>query len=165
MCPQSPDKPPPRKRVNINDPIDEKDPAREEAGCSTEPSVGELETWLEFQAEQLGTPMWWEELGAVPGIKDWHKFTQKFRASFYIPEVRMRASLEQGYTAPLAPQSLNRSTFLPERLTYQDVQLQPALLTLAYAWSLQYWAEKHNTLRNPDFCPLVESIRELQQTV
>ena len=66
---------------------------------------------------------------------------------------------------PPAPQSLNRSAFLPEKLTYQDVQEQPALLTIAYAWSLQYWAEKYNLLRNPDFCPLAESIRELQQTV
>ena len=86
-----------------------------------EPSVGDLETWLESQAGQLGTPMWWEELGAVPGIKDRCKFTWKIRASFYIPEVWMRASPEQGYTVPLAPQSLNRSAYLPERLTYQDV--------------------------------------------
>ena len=66
---------------------------------------------------------------------------------------------------PLAPWSLNRSTFIPYRLAYRDVPQQPAFLTLAYAQSLQYWAEKHNLLRNPDFCPLAESIRELQQTV
>ena len=76
----------------------------------------------------------------------------------------MRASPEQVYTAPLAPQSLNRSTFLPEK-PYQDMEQQPALLTIAYTRSLQYWAEKHNLLRNLDFCPLAESIRELQQTV
>ena len=109
--------------------------------------------------------MWWEELGAIPGIKDWWKFAWKIRASFYIREVQMRASLEQGYTMPLAPQSLNRSAFLPEKLTYQDMQQQLALLTIAYAWSLQYWVEKHNPLRNLDFCPLAESIRELQQTI
>ena len=73
----------------------------------------------------------------------------------------MRASLEQGYTMPLAPQSLNRSAFLPEKLMYQDVQQQPTLLTIAYAQSLQYWVEKCNLPRNLDFCPLVESIREL----
>ena len=66
---------------------------------------------------------------------------------------------------PLAPWSLNRSTFLQEKLAYQDVQQQPALLTIPYAWSLQYWVEKQNLPRNPDFCPLAESIRELQQTV
>ena len=50
-------------------------------------SVGDLETWLEFQAGQVGTPAWWEELGALPGIKGQHKFAQKIRVSFYIPEV------------------------------------------------------------------------------
>ena len=49
-----------------------------------------------------------------------------------------KASPEQGYTMPLAPQS----AFLPEKLKYQDIQQQPALLTVAYAQSLQYWAEK-----------------------
>ena len=42
---------------------------------------------------------------------------------------------------------------------------QPALLTIAYAWCLQHWVEKRNLLRNPDFCPWVESVRELWQTV
>ena len=45
------------------------------------------------------------------------------------------------------------------------MQQQPALLTIANAWSLQYWAEKHNLSRNPDLHPLAESVRELQQTV
>ena len=107
--------------MTINDTKDEKDPAREEAGYLTEPSVGDLEMWLEFQAGQLGTPTWWEELGAMPGIKDQCKFAWKIRTSFYIPEVWVRASLEQGYTVPLAPQNLNRSAFLLERLAYQDV--------------------------------------------
>ena len=77
----------------------------------------------------------------------------------------MRASLEQGSTTPPAPWSLNRSTFLPEKLVYQDMQQQPVLLTIAFTWSLQYWAEKHNLPQNPDFCPLAESVMELQQTV
>ena len=77
----------------------------------------------------------------------------------------MRASLEQGYTAPLAPWSLNRRTFLWENLPYQDMQQQPVLLTIAYAQSLQYWAEKYNLPRNPDFHPFAESVRELQQIV
>ena len=141
------------------------DPIKEEASCLTEPSVDDLETWLEFQAGQLGTPTWWEELGAMLGIEDWCKFAKKIMASFYVPEVWLRVSPEQGYTAPLAPQSLNRSAFLLERLTYQDVRQQPALLTIAYAWCLQHWVEKHNLPKNPDFHPWVESVRELQQTV
>ena len=45
------------------------------------------------------------------------------------------------------------------------MQQQPALLTIAYTWSLQYWVEKQNLLRNLDFCPLAESVGELQQMV
>ena len=36
---------------------------------------------------------------------------------------------------------------------------------IAYAQCLQHWAEKHNPPKNPVFCPWVESVRELQQTV
>ena len=147
--------------MSFHDPKDEKDPIKEEASCSTETSVDDLGMWLEFQAGQLGTPTWWKELGAMPGIEDQHKFAQKIRASFYVLEVQLRASPEWGYTAPLAPQSLNRSAFLLERLAYQDVRQQPALLMIAYAWCLQHWAEKHNLPKNPDFCPWAESVREL----
>ena len=65
-----PNKPLPRKRVTFTDPEDEKSLASEEAGYLAEPSVGDVETLLEFQTGQLGTPAWWEELGAIPGIKD-----------------------------------------------------------------------------------------------
>ena len=57
---------------------------------STELSVSDVETWLEWQANQLGTPAWWTELQAIPGIRDPQKLAWKIRASFYIPEVRMR---------------------------------------------------------------------------
>ena len=52
---------------------------KEEVSNSMEPSKDDLEMWLEFQAGQLGTPAWWEELGAVPGIEDRHKFACKIR--------------------------------------------------------------------------------------
>ena len=127
--------------------------------------MDDLETWLEFQAGQLGTPTWWEELGAVPGIEDRHKFAWKIRASFYVPEVQLRASLEQGYTAPPAPWVLDRGTFHPEKFAYQDVRQWPVLLTIAYARCLQHWAEKHNLPKNLDLCPWAECVRELWQTV
>ena len=103
MCPQSPDGPPPRRRVRFHNTNDVNDPMKEEASCLTEPFVDNLETWLEFQAGQLGTPLWWEELRAVPGIEDRHKFAWKIRASFYVLQVWLRASPEWGYTAPPAP--------------------------------------------------------------
>ena len=131
--PSVPDEPLLRRRVTFSDPKVKKSPEGEEANCSTEPSVVDIEMWLERQAQQLGTPAWWVELGTIPGIKDLQKFAQKIRASFYIPKVWMRASLEQEYTTPPAPQSLNRNAFLQEKLAYQDVQQQPALLTIAYA--------------------------------
>ena len=43
MHPQSPDGPLPRRKVTFHDLRDEKDPTKEEAGCSTEPSIDDLE--------------------------------------------------------------------------------------------------------------------------
>ena len=74
-------------------------------------------------------------------------------------------SPDQGYSTPLAPRSLNRGAFLPKKLKYQDVRWQPALLTIAYCWCLQHWAEKHNLLKSPDCHPLAESVRELSQAM
>ena len=137
----------------------------EERNHPTEPSVENLDMWLEFQAGQLGTPTWWEELGAILGIEDQHKFTQRIWVLFCVLEVQLRACPEQGYVVPLACQILNRSVFLPERLAYQDVRQQPALLTIAYCQCLQHWVEKHNPPKNPDFHPLAESVRELRQAM
>ena len=127
--------------------------------------MDDLEMWLEFQVRQLGTPAWWEELGAVPGIEDRHKFTWKIRASFYVLEVWLRASPEWGYTTPPAPHVLDRGTLHLEKFAYQDVRQWPVLLTIAYARCLQHWVEKHNPPKNPDFCPWAECVRELQQTI
>ena len=54
---------------------------------TVELTAEDLETWLEHQAGQLGTPTWWRELEAVPDIEDPCKFARKIRASFYIPKV------------------------------------------------------------------------------
>ena len=89
--------------MSFHDTPNIKDAVKEEASSSMEPSVDDLETLLEFQAGQLGTPVWWEELAAVPGVKDRHKFVRKIRASFYVPEVCLRVSPEQVYTTPPAP--------------------------------------------------------------
>ena len=131
----------------------------------TELSINNLELWLECQAEQLGTPTWWGELEAILGITDPHKFTRKICTSLYVPQVRSRMSLDQGYSAPLAPRSLNRGAFLPEKLKYQDVRRWPALLTIASCRCLQHWVEKHNLPKSPDCCPLAESVRELSQAM
>ena len=77
----------------------------------------------------------------------------------------MRALLEPEYTAPPALRSLNRNAFLPDELSYQDMQQQLALLTIAYTRSLQYWAEKQSLLRSLNLHPLAESVVKLQQAV
>ena len=132
---------------------------------SMEPSVSDMETWLEWQAKQLDTLALWMELQAILGIRDPQKLAKKIRASFYIPEVRMRTLLEPGYTVPPTPRSLDRNAFLPDNLSYQDMQQNPALLLMAYARSLQYWVEKQSPLRSQNLCPLAESVVKLWETV
>ena len=123
-------------------------PKRDVGDYSMEPSVSDVETWLEWQAWQLGTPTWWTELKAIPGIRDPWKLAQKIRASIYIHEVRMRTLQEPEYTVPPTPRSLDRNAFLPDELFYQDVQQQLALLMIAYARSLQYLVEKQSPPRS-----------------
>ena len=112
---------PPNKRVSFHIPGG-KELVMDRGDSPTELSVNDLELWLEHQVEQLGTPTWWGELEVIPGIMDPCKFGQKIHASFYVPEVQSRMSQGQGYSTPLAPRSLNRGAFLPEKLEYQDVR-------------------------------------------
>ena len=163
--PRSPDGPLPGRWVTFRETEVEPNSKGSVEDYSLEPSVLDVETWLEWQPQQLGTPAWWSELKAILGVKDSWKLTCKIPVSFYIPKVRMRAFLEQEYTAPPAPKCLNRNAFLLDELPYQDVWQQPTLLMVAYARGLQYWAEKLNLPRSPDLCPLAGSVVELRETV
>ena len=89
---------------------------------TVELTTEDLETWLEHQVGQLGTPTWWRELEAVPDIENPHKFARKIWASFYVPKVQSRMNLGQPFSAPLAPRNLNRGAFYPKGLKYQDVR-------------------------------------------
>ena len=111
VCTRSPDGPPPGRRVNFRNPNAEMSPKRDVEDYSMGPSVLDVEMGLEWKAWHLGTPPWWTELKAFPGIRDPWKLTQKIRASFYIPKVRMRALLEPEYTVPPTQSSLNRNAF------------------------------------------------------
>ena len=161
----SPDGPPSGRRVTFRNPEAELSSKRDAKDYSTEPSVSDMETWLEWQAKQLGIPAWWMELQAILGIRDPWKLAWKIRASFYIPEVRIRILLEPEYTATPAPRSLDRNAFLPDDLSYQDVWQKLALLMMVYARSLQYWAEKQSLPRSQNLCPLAESVVEFQEAV
>ena len=161
----SPNGPLSRRRVTFRNPEVAMRSKRDAKDYSREPSVFDVETWLEWQAKQLGTPTWWTELQAILGIRDPQKLARRIKASFYIPEVRMRTLLEPGYTAPPAPRSLDRNSFLPDDLSDQDMQQKLALLMMAYARSLQYWVEKQSPLRSRNLHPLAESVIELQEVV
>ena len=108
---------------------------------------------------------WWLELRAILWVKDPWKLAHKIWASFSIPEVRMRATPGQGYTALPTPRCLDRNTFLLDDLLHQDIWQQPVLLMIAYVRGLQYWAEKHNPLENPDTCSLAGGVIELREAV
>ena len=130
------------------------------------PSVNDLEMWLDYQGKTTRYPHVVEGIGSSFLVSlTWRRFAQKIRVLFYVPEVRSRMFPEEGYSAPPGPQSLNREAYLLDRLFYQDLRWQPALLTVAYCWCLQHWAEKCNLPQNPDFCPLAESVRELRQAI
>ena len=161
----SPDGPPSGRRVTFRNPKADMSSEIDAKDYSTEPSVSDVQTWLEWQAKQLGTPSWWMDLQAIPGIRDLQKLAWKIRASFYISEVRMRTLQEPGYTAPPALRSFDRNAYLPNDLSYQDVWHKPALLMIAYARSLQYWVEKQSLLRSRNLHPLAESVIKLQKAV
>ena len=52
------------------------------------------------------------------------------------------------------PNWVNRNIFLLDDLSYQDVQLKPHQMALAYAQALQYWAEETNLPAPSEPCPL-----------
>ena len=99
----------------------EPDPKEGGENYPLEPSIVDVETWLDWQAHQLDTPCWWMELTAILGVEDPWKLAQKIWASFLIPKVRSRVFLGQDYTAPPAPKCLTQNMFLLDELLYQDV--------------------------------------------
>ena len=52
--------------------------------------------------------------------------------------------------------------FLPNDSSYQDVWLKPQLLSLAYVWALQYWAEEANPPASGKPYHLAMGVRELK---
>ena len=87
-------------------------------GDLLEPSIGNYEVWLNWQAHHLDTSHWWRELVAIPEVEDPKRLAQKILASFLILVVRCEAFLNQEYTMPPAPECLTRSRFLPDGPTY-----------------------------------------------
>ena len=138
---------------------------RNRMGYLPEPSIKNYEIWLDWQACQLDTPHWWAGLTTIPEVEDSRKLAQKICASFLIQAVRCEALPDQDYTMAPAPKWLTRGMFLPNDPSYQDVQWQLLLLTVAYTQVLQYWAEKVRLPTLNDCHPLVMNIVELKQHV
>ena len=86
-----------------------------------EPSIKDVETWLDWQACQLDMPCWWTELTTISGLEDPRKLAKKIWASFLIPAVRSKVFLGQGYTTPPAPKCLTWNVFLLDEVSYQDM--------------------------------------------
>ena len=87
-----------------------------------EPSIKDVETWLDWQACQMDTPYWWAELTAIPELENPKRLAWKIHASFSILMIRCKAFPGQVYTVPPAPRCITRNLFLPNNLSYQDVQ-------------------------------------------
>ena len=107
---RSPSGPPPERRVTFREPEVEMNSKGGTEDNSLEPSVSDVETWLEWEAHHLGMLAWWSELTAILGVEDPRKLAHKIWASFSILKVRMRAFLGQRYTVTLLP---NASTEMP----------------------------------------------------
>ena len=125
-------------------------------------SIENYDQWLEWKAHQLDTPHWWEELTTILGVGDVKRLAQKICASFKVPAVRHEVFKGQVFTVPPAPKCINRNMFLMDDLSYQDVQLKPHWMTLAYAQVLQYWVEEANPLAPSEPHPLAMSVCELR---
>ena len=81
----------------------------------------------------MDMPYWWVELTAISEVENPKRLAQKICTSFSNLMVRCKAFPGQGYTAPPALRCITRNLFLPIDLSYQDVQQQPLLLTVASA--------------------------------
>ena len=51
-------------------------------GYLPEPSIGNIEVWLDWQACQLDMPHWWMELTAIPDVENPKRLAQKIYTSF-----------------------------------------------------------------------------------
>ena len=105
------------------------------------------------------------ELTTIPEVEDPRRLAQKICASFLIMAVRCEALPGQDYTMPPASKCLTRGRFLPNDPSYQDVQWQSLLLTVAYTQALQYWAEKDRPSTHNNYHPLAMGVVELRQHV
>ena len=63
--------------MTFKEPVEELNSGGSVVDHLPEPSVSDVETWLEWQAKLLGTPTWWPELKAIMGVTDPQKLAHK----------------------------------------------------------------------------------------
>ena len=92
----------PNRRVNFCKPGD-KCSVVEGENPSVEPSVSNLEAWLEYQSTQIGTPMWWKELEALLGSLTGGNLPGRSRCCFIYWKCSPGCSQEKGILHLLPP--------------------------------------------------------------
>ena len=103
----------------------------------------------------------------VPGVDKYEKLAHEVQASFQL----LKSSSEQcrvknNHQAPPAPPCLCQKNFLlpPDSIiTCQDIQEIQLERMMAYAWALQFWAEKVNPPTRGKPCLLAGSMIKLQE--
>ena len=146
---QVPDGPMARRRVTFRNPKAEMSSKGDVEDYSSWNPLSQIGDVVGVASPTAGHPHLVDRTQGNSGDKRPQKLTWKIRASFYIPKVRMMSPTRTRiYCSPL-PRSLNRNAFLPDKLSYQDMQQQLVLLDDCLCQELQYWAEKQKSAEKP----------------
>ena len=132
---------------------------------SPKPPIEELEKWVTWKAQAYETPSWWQELTMVPEVDDYKKLACEVHASFQLPKrVSEQCQVKNDHQAPPALPCLCQKNFLPPPdsiFACQDIQEIQCEKMVAYAWALQFLAEKADLPTGGKPCLLVGSVVEL----
>ena len=127
--------------------------------------IEELERWVTWKAQAYETPSWWQELTRVPEVDNHEKLAHEVWASFWLLK---RASewcqVENDHKGPPSLLCLCWKNFLslPDSIfACQDIWEIQHEKMVAYAWALQFWAEKVDLPTGGKPCLLVGSVVEL----
>ena len=130
----------------------------------SQPSIKDVETWLDWWACQMDMPYWWAELTAIPGVEDPRKLTWKFHTSFSILAVRSKVFLGQGYTVPL-PQVSHLECVSPGWPVLSGHVTAAFSLNCGLHPRITVLMKRLNPPADLDFCPLVRSVLGLKERV
>ena len=113
---------------------------------SPEPPIKKLQKWVIWKAQAYETPSWWQELTMVPEVDNYEKLAHEVWASFQLPKrVSEQHQVKNDHQAPSALPCLCQRDFLPlldSIFACQDIQEIQCEKMVAYAWALQFQAEK-----------------------